>query len=406
MFWDICTSIAWLTKQPKLVPEISSKSVPFVPSRGDASKRKQTLPKYLSNWKVNLKRFSVVACVPTAWYKRDGFTGNVWYKLRLLSQPSNTRTNIPKHASGPISWLIPKCKQYKLRPPLILYYTYHDHASDRQGPKQRGKKSNDKIKSVRTYIQYPPDPISHVCTFTGKYISRKHFTYHPVQIFKIMFRRFLFSRIWSSAQDHALLVLLLNLVEFFISTRPLWSGGNVLYHSCTNFEGASRGGQPLNIFTWFIGAGGHIQIDHFKTKFHILNTLPTYKYIHFKTTFMCPRSIAGVPSGQALPGYLITAPPSVCVPERVPGLGQITWWIVCWQKMRGHLGKKLHGNREIVVKRAVGVWVHRDSWLGAQMGSVLEPNTNAQRMLLLSHLLRSAWYPLVPNCWSFLHSPQ
>jgi len=39
----------------------------------------------------------------------------------------------------------------------------------------------------------------------------------------------------------------------------------------------------------------NIQIDHFKTKFYILNTLPTYKYIHFKTTFMCPRSFAGVP---------------------------------------------------------------------------------------------------------------
>ena len=26
------------------------------------------------------------------------------------------------------------------------------------------------------------------------------------------------------------------------------------------------------------------------------------------------RSIAGVPSSQALPGFLITAPPSVCVP--------------------------------------------------------------------------------------------
>jgi len=41
MFWDICTSIAWLTKQAKLVPDISSKSVPLVPSRGDASKRCQ-----------------------------------------------------------------------------------------------------------------------------------------------------------------------------------------------------------------------------------------------------------------------------------------------------------------------------------------------------------------------------
>jgi len=81
----------------------------------------------------------------------------------------------------------------------------------------------------------------------------------------------------------------------------------------------------------------------------------------------------------------------------VPGIGQITWWTVCWPKMRGHFGKKLHANREIAVEWAVGVWVHRDSWLVAQMGSVLEPNTNAQRMLLLSYLLRSAWYPLVPN---------
>jgi len=53
----------------------------------------------------------------------------------------------------------------------------------------------------------------------------------------------------------------------------------------------------------------NIQIHYFKTTFHILNTLPTYKYTHFKTTFMCPspRSIAGVPSSQALTGYLITA---------------------------------------------------------------------------------------------------
>jgi len=71
-----------------------------------------------------------------------------------------------------------------------------------------------------------------------------------------MFRRFLFSRIWSSAQDHAVLVLLLNLVVFSISTWPRWSGGNDLYHSCTSFEGASRGGQPFIFFTWLIGAGG------------------------------------------------------------------------------------------------------------------------------------------------------
>jgi len=32
---------------------------------------------------------------------------------------------------------------------------------------------------------------------------------------------------------------------------------------------------------------------------------------------------------------------------RVPGLGQITLRIVLTKKMRGHLGIKLHGNREI-----------------------------------------------------------
>jgi len=63
-----------------------------------------------------------------------------------------------------------------------------------------------------------------------------------------------------------------------------------------------------------------IQVDHFKATFHILNTLPTYKYIHFKITFMCPRSITGVPSSQALPGYLITAPPSECVPDVIGAL--------------------------------------------------------------------------------------
>jgi len=39
---------------------------------------------------------------------------------------------------------------------------------------------------------------------------------------------------------------------------------------------------------------------------------------------MCPRSIAGVPSSQALPGYLITAPPSVCVPDVI---GVLAVWI-------------------------------------------------------------------------------
>jgi len=46
--------------------------------------------------------------------------------------------------------------------------------------------------------------------------------------------------------------------------------------------------------------------------------------------YMCMRllfnlwSIAGVPSTQALPGFLITAPPSACVPEVI---GALAVWI-------------------------------------------------------------------------------
>ena len=96
-----------------------------------------------------------------------------------------------------------------------------------------------------------------------------------------MFRRFLFSKIWSSAQNHPVLVLLLNLVRIFISIRPLWSGGNVLYHSCTSFEVASRGGQPLNIFTWFIGAGGVTQL-----RIRLWNT-PHDSFVWHTCWFIC-----------------------------------------------------------------------------------------------------------------------
>jgi len=84
------------------------------------------------------------------------------------------------------------------------------------------------------------------------------------------------SWIWSSAQDHAVLVLSLNLVGFFISTRPRWSGRNVLYHSWTNFEGASRGVQPLNIHTWFMGAGSNLM---YSDLIYILNTHLICSYV-------------------------------------------------------------------------------------------------------------------------------
>ena len=41
--------------------------------------------------------------------------------------------------------------------------------------------------------------------------------------------------------------------------------------------------------------------------------------------------------------------------------------------MSGHISKKNYENPEIVVARTVGVWEHTDSWLGAQIESVLKP---------------------------------
>ena len=99
MFWDICTSIARLTKQPKLVPDVCSKSVLLYQAVGTQA----NVAKIPSILQVKLKRFVVVCLRPHGLVQKDGFTANIWYKLRLLSQPSNTRTNIPKHASGPIS---------------------------------------------------------------------------------------------------------------------------------------------------------------------------------------------------------------------------------------------------------------------------------------------------------------
>ena len=57
-----------------------------------------------------------------------------------------------------------------------------------------------------------------------------------------------------------------------------------------------------------------------------------------------------------------------------------------WGAIRG---KNLHGNRDIVVVWTVGVWEDTNSWLKAQISAIPEPNTKAQRMSFLSHLLRS-----------------
>ena len=55
---------------------------------------------------------------------------------------------------------------------------------------------------------------------------------------------------------------------------------------------------------------------------------------------LSPWSIAGVPSSQALPGYLITAPPPVCVPDVIGALA-------VWQQ---NTHKKIHLSTIGVVK--------------------------------------------------------
>ena len=110
----------------------------------------------------------------------------------------------------------------------------------------------------------PPDPINHVCSLTGKYIPQKCFTYRSVQIFKIMFRRFLFSRIWSSAQDHAVLVLLLNLLVFSFPTDRICQvemiciGGVPLKNSFS-------AGPDLNHFS-MIHRGGRVYWELFRAQ--------------------------------------------------------------------------------------------------------------------------------------------
>jgi len=55
----------------------------------------------------------------------------------------------------------------------------------------------------------------------------------------------------------------------------------------------------------------YIHYQHTSTS--LQNNIPHPEYTthvqihHFKTTFMCPRSIAGVPSNQALPGFNSTS---------------------------------------------------------------------------------------------------
>ena len=124
-----------------------------------------------------------------------------------------------------------------------------------------------------------------------------------------MFRRFLFSRIWSSAQDYAVLRLLLNpvVISGFI-TQPSY----VLDFHLTEcvrrkwfvlavyqfWKGISAG-LALKYFTWFIGAGGSLIHIHTKcTQVYDVCIFPSERvicriylgmwfYIHQMNTRIC-----------------------------------------------------------------------------------------------------------------------
>jgi len=71
-----------------------------------------------------------------------------------------------------------------------------------------------------------------------------------------------------------------------------------------------------------------------------MSTSKQYANVYVKTIFIGPRSIAGVPSSQALPGLLITAPPPVLVPAV---LGAQAVWIQNQKKRHINIYYRIRG---------------------------------------------------------------
>ena len=81
-------------------------------------------------------------------------------------------------------------------------------------------------------------------------------------------RRITCCNIWSSAQHYAVLDLLLNMIDSFISAWPKLSCGNNLYQLGSIFTIGTRSQRanwwswPFNIFTWCIGSGNCICVQN------------------------------------------------------------------------------------------------------------------------------------------------
>jgi len=73
-------------------------------------------------------------------------------------------------------------------------------------------------------------------------------------------------------------------------------------------------------------------------------------------------------------------------------------------KKWGALREKLQKSRNSRWMSGGGVTMPRAWWQDGQIHGVLESNTNAQGLSLLSQLLRSPWCAMKQNCCSFLRS--
>jgi len=117
--------------------------------------------------------------------------------------------------------------------------------------------TQEKVYSRPTRVAARPDPWF---MFTAELPDfRKPFNESFNTNVKNVFRRIKYSRIWSSTQDYAVLVLLLNIVETFISAWPEWSGvsfDEMISTSLSEVPAPNGRGRPVNIFTWFIRSSG------------------------------------------------------------------------------------------------------------------------------------------------------
>ena len=130
------------------------------------------------------------------------------------------------------------------------------------------------------------------------------------------------AKIWFSAQDHAVLLLLLNTIGFFISARQksafqkwfvgdhYWSSHwfsnkqhylSDLYHSCTSSEGAYWRGQLLNIQSFYmIHRGGRICTIRWP---HPLNLGQFWAFLRGGPKFCLQQSCAATGLNKAVPPW-------------------------------------------------------------------------------------------------------